>query len=65
VINPTLKWHTAQYLPTPGIPLWLKTLDGVVIKGIRPDYVASRSQDDLGYVDESGATVVCEWWAYQ
>jgi hypothetical protein len=60
-----LKWHTAAFLPTPGIPLWLKTLDGAVIKGIRPDYVESRSQDDLGYVDESGASVVVEWWAYQ
>jgi hypothetical protein len=60
----TYTWHPANTLPTPGTPLLLELTDGTVIEGTRPQCVASRNQDDLGYVDNLGKPVVVVRWAH-
>jgi len=56
-------WNTAAHLPTPNIPLIIKLSDGTQVSGIRPKYVSSREQGDLGYRDMDGNVLmnVIEW----
>lgn len=44
-------WNTAAHLPTPNVPLIIMLSDGTVVKGIRPAYISSREEGDLGYRD--------------
>ena len=59
----TRLWHHYRRLPTPGIPLKLRLSDGTEVDGVRPSYVESRDDDDLGYttVDGQKAKGVLEW----
>lgn len=45
----TYNWIDVRQLPSPGIPLKLKLSTGEIIDGVRPSYIESRENDDLGY----------------
>lgn len=56
-------YHPATTLPTPGVPLKIKLDTGEVIDGVRPLYISSRSDDDLGYETLEGEKILrpCAW----
>ncbi len=57
------EWHRAGQLPTPNTSLILRMKDGTETPGVRPSYVESRSQVDLGYQTHCGKKLidVIEW----
>jgi hypothetical protein len=61
--NTTRLWHHYRVLPTPGAPLRLRLSNGEEVDGVRPSYVESRDQNDLGYeaVDGQKLIEVVEW----
>jgi hypothetical protein len=56
-------WNLVRRLPTPGIPLKLRLDTGEIIDGVRPSYIASYKDDDLGYRTADGVKIlnVVEW----
>lgn len=46
-------WFPVRRLPTPQIPLKLKLDTGEIIDGVRPSYIASYGESDLGYRDSA------------
>ena len=50
--------NPVEHLPTPNIPLILKLSDGTEVEGMRPKYVVSRQEGDLGYRDVDGKTLM-------
>lgn len=63
-----IKWNPPTQLPTPNIPLLLKLTNNYTLKGIRPNYIASRNEGDLGYRLQSDITVKVDGvvgWSYQ
>jgi hypothetical protein len=56
-------WNLVRRLPTPGIPLKLRLDTGEIIDGVRPSYIASYKEDDLGYRTADGVKIlnVVEW----
>ena len=46
-------WFPFRRLPTPQIPLKLKLDTGEIIDGVRPSYIASYGESDLGYRDSA------------
>lgn len=51
-------YHPATTLPTPGVPLKIKLSTGEVIDGVRPRYISSRSDNDLGYETHGGEKIL-------
>jgi hypothetical protein len=62
-LNELRKWHDVKHLPTPGVPLMVKCSDGAIHEGIRPSYIRSYDDDDLGYVSMNGEKLlnVVQW----
>jgi len=58
-------WHHAAQLPTPQVPLLVKTVEGATLEAIRPSYISDRSAGDLGYRTLDGRMVVVAKWAYK
>ena len=46
-------WFPVRRSPTPQIPLKLKLDTGEIIDGVRPSYIASYGESDLGYRDSA------------
>lgn len=59
----TRLWHHCRALPTPGVKLMLRLSDGEELVGVRPRYIESRDDHDLGYETLTGDRVrnVVEW----
>lgn len=57
-------FHPVNRLPTPGVPLRIKLDTGEVIDGIRPRYISSYHENDLGYETIDGEKILnAEYWA--
>jgi hypothetical protein len=54
----------AATLPVTGVTLVIKLKSGEVVKGNRPNYIASRNQEDLGYRSLDGEYLDALEWAY-
>lgn len=63
----TETWNNPSQLPTPDIKLYLLLDNDVVVEGIRPDYISSKSNEDLGYriLGDNDNVIDVKGWIYQ